>query len=161
MKLGKTFWGLLFISIGLLFLINFIFRIESVSVNKFWPIFLFIPGLILELNYFITHRNSWTLVPGSILSIYGVLFFVMSYIGWRNVQYVWPVFILTVAVGLFQLYYFSGKPKKLLIPVRILLAVGTIAWAVIILCSFSQNLNLSIVIAVIFVAGGAYFLLKK
>jgi len=39
-------------------------------------------------------------------------------------EYLWPIFPLGVAIGLFQLYLFGGREKELLIPVGILGAIS-------------------------------------
>ncbi len=39
-------------------------------------------------------------------------------------EYLWPIFPLGVAIGLFQLYLFGGREKRLLIPIGILGAVS-------------------------------------
>jgi len=39
-------------------------------------------------------------------------------------EYLWPVFILAPAAGLFQLYLFGPRVKALLIPVGILTGIG-------------------------------------
>ena len=86
--------------------------------------FLLIPGIVFELSYFIYRKDAGLLVPGGILITYGLLFLVNVISGWHLMEYLWPIFPLGVAIGLFQLYLFGGREKGLLIPVGILGAVS-------------------------------------
>ncbi|HEY5584712.1 MAG TPA: DUF5668 domain-containing protein [Ruminiclostridium sp.] len=87
--------------------------------SKFWPLFIIIPGLIFHYSFF-TGKTSdaGLLVPGGILLVTGVTCQLsMLFNLW---EFLWPGFILAVAVGLFELYAFGTREKGLLIPVFLL-----------------------------------------
>ena len=121
MKTGNIITGIILILLGGLFLLLNLDLIDiSLNLANHWPIFLLIPGLIFEFSYFINRKEPGVLVPGGILLTYGVLFYINIYYGWGMMTYLWPVFPLGVAFGLFQLYLFGGRDKALLVPVFIL-----------------------------------------
>ena len=115
--------GLLLLCIGVLLILSNFGVIEIVWDNL-WPLFLLIPGILFELSYFIYRKDAGLLVPGGILITYSLLFLVNVIYGWSLMEYLWPIFPLGVAIGLFQLYLFGGREKGLLIPVGILGAIS-------------------------------------
>jgi len=115
--------GLSLLFIGVLIILANFGVIEIVWENL-WPLFLLIPGIVFELSYFIYRKDAGLLVPGGILITYGLLFLVNVIYGWRLMEYLWPIFPLGVAIGLFQLYLFGVREKGLLIPVGILGAIS-------------------------------------
>jgi len=123
MKKINYLFGLLLLCIGVMLILSNFGVIEIVWENL-WPLFLLIPGIVFELSYFIYRKDAGLLVPGGILITYGLLFLVSVIYGWRLMEYLWPIFPLGVAIGLFQLYLFGGREKGLLIPVGILGAIS-------------------------------------
>jgi len=119
MKRINYLFGLLLLLIGVLLILSNFGVIEIVWDNL-WPLFLLIPGMLFELGYFISRKDAGLLVPGGILTTYGLLFLVYVNYGWHLMDILWPLFPLGVAIGLFQLYLFGGREKGLLIPVGIL-----------------------------------------
>lgn len=124
--------GGILVILGVLFLFNnmgFIsFRIWDIFklFNKFWPaICLILPGLMFHYGFFRgNHRDPGLLVPGGILTVLGLAFqFNMLFGGWHIM---WPIYILSVAVGLFELYLFGNRDRGLLIPVTILGGISAI-----------------------------------
>jgi len=122
-KNSNYIFGFLLLFIGVLLILSNFGIIEIVWENL-WPLFLLIPGILFELSYFIYRKDAGLLVPGGILITYGLLFLVNVSYGWRLMEYLWPIFPLGVAIGLFQLYLFGGREKGLLIPVGILGAIS-------------------------------------
>lgn len=97
--------------------------------SRFWPLFLIIPGLIFHFSYFTAKTpDAGLLVPGGILLVMGFTCQIsMLFDVWG---YMWPGFILAVAVGLFELYLFGTREKGLLIPVFILGGLSLIFFSV-------------------------------
>lgn len=124
---GTMIIGLLLILIGVLAIFdNFgIFEIYfdifdiGFLFSHFWPMFIIVVGLVFHYTFF-TGKSSdaGLLVPGGILLVIGITCQIsMLFDLWG---YMWPGFILAVAVGLFELYLFGTREKGLLIPVFIL-----------------------------------------
>ena len=123
MKKINYLFGLFLLFIGVLLILSN-FGVIEIIWEDLWPLFLLIPGILFELSYFIYRKDAGLLVPGGILITYGLLFLVNVIYGWRLMEYLWPIFPLGVAIGLFQLYLFGGREKGLLIPVGILGAIS-------------------------------------
>ncbi len=114
MKKGNSLIGVLLLGLGSIALLNNIGIINfDFAIWKFWPLFLLIPGLVFELQYFNNDAPVGLLVPGGILTTYGVLFMYCSFFGYGSLAYLWPIFLGGVGVGLFQLYYFGDRAKPL------------------------------------------------
>lgn len=121
---GKVLGGIL-VCLGVLFLLQSLglFSFWSVLgfiISRFWAtLFIILPGLLFHLKFFSgSRRDPGILVPGGILLVIGAtLQFNMLFGGWGVT---WPLFIFSVAFGLFELYCFGNREKGLLIPVGIL-----------------------------------------
>ncbi len=124
---GTMIAGVVLIVLGVLFLLsNFglfeiyfdVFDIGFLFAH-FWPMFLIIPGVVFHYAYFRAKApDAGLLVPGGILLVTGLTCQIsMLFDLW---SFMWPGFILAVAVGLFELYLFGTREKGLLIPVFIL-----------------------------------------
>jgi hypothetical protein len=124
---GTMFIGLVLILVGILYLLNnfgifqIYFDIFDIGFifSRFWPLFIIIPGLIFHYSFFTAKTpDAGLLVPGGILLVAGFTCQLsMLFDLWA---YLWPGFMLAVAVGLFELYVFGTREKGLLIPVFIL-----------------------------------------
>jgi hypothetical protein len=135
MKKINYIFGLLLLCIGVLLILSNFGVIEIVWGNL-WPLFFLIPGILFELSYFIYRKDdgnrggigdfpgSSLLVLGGIFITYGLLFCVNVIYGWHLMEYLWPIFLLGVAIGLLQAYLFGAREKYLLIPVGILGAIS-------------------------------------
>jgi len=164
MKRDNMFLGALLIVVGLLFLLArvvFDYKIISFDSGDFWPIIVLAIGVTFELIFFRTGKASGFLVPGGILTTIGVLFFFEVATKWSFSAYTWPVYILAVAIGLFQLYLFGGKQRGLLIPVFILTSVAAIAVICIIFEVFLSAVDLGFIIPIILIAGGLLFIFRR
>ncbi|MFZ5990077.1 MAG: hypothetical protein ACOYWZ_23520 [Bacillota bacterium] len=158
MKRGSPIWGLILIFIGGLLLYSNAFNVNIFGWHTLWPIFVLGPGLVFEMSYFIGRKAPGLLVPGGILTTIGLLFFFETFTGWRFAAYTWPIYILSVAIGLFQLYLFSGRPKALLIPVSILTAVAMVSLSIIVLNSFMSFIDFGLIIPLALLTLGGYII---
>lgn len=124
---SNVFVGLILVILGVLFfsknILNFDFDIGHL-IAIFWPsLFLILPGLIFHSGFFTSsNRDAGLLVPGGILLFSGITSQVsMMFDLWG---YLWPGFIISVAIGLFELYLFGNRDAGLLVPVGILSVTG-------------------------------------
>lgn len=118
--------GAAFILVGTLVLLSNLGYL-SFSWSYIWPMALLIPGIYMHISFFTgLDKNPGILVPGGILTTYGVLFYANVILGWDLMSDLWPVFLIGIALGLFELYIFGGQDKALLIPVAILGGLGFI-----------------------------------
>lgn len=79
--------------------------------SLFWPLLILLPGALLHFFYFNRTLPAGALVPGGILVTVSLLFFFCNLFGWDMMEYVWPGFILAVAVGLYEYYIYGNAPK--------------------------------------------------
>jgi len=161
MKRDNITWGILLIFLGVLILLNRVYGINLLSISYLWPLFILIPGLCFEFGYFINKRASGLLVPGGILTVIGLLFLFQTYTDWRFAAIIWPICVLSVAFGLFQLYIFGRRSSGLLVPVFILGSIGIIGLFSMIYGELLPWLNYGLVLPIILILLGVYILVKK
>lgn len=161
MKTRNFFWGALLIAIGTLLMLNNFYDLEIFRISKLWPLIILIPGLIFEFEYFSTKRNPGLLVPGGILSTIGLLFLFETFTNFHYAAYTWPIYPLALAIGLFQLYLYYGRPSGLLVPVFIFGGVSITAFVIMFLQNFYPWVNSSIVFPVLLILLGLFVLTKN
>lgn len=157
MKKNYSFIGLILIAIGILALILktvFDFSLLEFGANDFWVFIVLLVGLSFELGYFLTGRNPGLLVPGGIITTIALLFMFEITTNWRFAEYTWPIYILSVAIGLFQLYLFYHRPKGLLIASLIIGGVAAFFMACSLFASITSIISTSIFIPVALIAAG-------
>lgn len=159
MKKSGIFWGVILIVAGVFLLIDNLTNWRILSMERFWPIFILIPGLAFEIAYFSKKDNPGLLVPGGILTVIGLSFFFETFTNWQFAAYTWPIYPLAVAIGLFQLYLFSKRDRGLLVPVFILTAVSLVSFATMFFNSIQRWVDLGIVIPVLLVVAGLIILI--
>lgn len=164
MRKDNIIWGLLFIFIGIFFLLGRFYN-NFLGFGALWPLFILIPGMIFESNYFTSRNDPGLLVPGGILTTIGILFLFETFTGWRFSAYTWPVYPLSVAVGLFQLYLYSGRSPGLLVPVGILGGISVIAFLAMILKATLGMLpnwfSFGLLVPVCLIILGIYIIFKR
>jgi hypothetical protein len=146
--------GVILILIGVLSILNKVFHINFFSFGSLWPLFILIPGVLFEFSYFTTGKSPGLLVPGGILTTLGFLFLFETFTSWKFAEYTWPIYPLSVAIGLFQLYIFGRKPKGLLIPIFILSFVSIISFFSMFLKGIFSWIDSSIVFPIVLIAIG-------
>ncbi|MEN6314108.1 MAG: hypothetical protein ABFD25_07670 [Clostridiaceae bacterium] len=155
--------GILIILGGLLLASKLLFNnsILTLGPEDFWPMIILLLGVGFELAYFITLRAPGLLVPGGILTTCGILFFFEVLTNWKFAAYTWPVYLLGVTIGLFQLYLFSGRHKGLLVAAGILGGIVLACFIIILFRIFLGTIDISLVIPVILVLGGLALVFGK
>lgn len=128
MNKGNSVVGIILIVLGGLFLADRYTNFHFASIELLWPLFVLIPGLMFEAGYFSKRDNPGLLVPGGILTVIGGTFLFSTFTNWHYSYYTWPMYLLAVSFGLFQLYWFGKKEKALLIPIGILAFVALSAY---------------------------------
>lgn len=98
--------------------------------HLFWPVLILLPGLLLHFFYFNRMLPAGVLVPGGILVTYSLMFFYCNLFGWGSLSYLWPGFILGVAIGLYELHLFDRhSPRGVWLASIILAAVSAVFFA--------------------------------
>ena len=91
-----------------------------------WPLVPLGLGVILHWVAFTEKGSEALFIPGGLLTIVGALFLACQILGWDILEYLWPVFPLSVGVGFLEAYLFGGRHVELLIPAVPTLGVGII-----------------------------------
>ncbi|NUU98898.1 hypothetical protein XO12_01855 [Marinitoga sp. 1154] len=148
--------GMFLIIIGIYLIFSNIFNI-NISWNYIWPLFILIPGIKFEYDYFKYKKNPGILVPGGVLTTIGIIFLINSFLGNEVLNLLWPGFVLAPAVGLFQMYL-ATKRKNLLFPSFLLSGISIIF--------FIEEISNSVrvwnyAVGIVFILFGLMFLRKK
>ena len=154
MKALRLIIGFLLILAGVTSLVTYVFHLENYLVHNLWFLLILIPGLYFEMNYFQTRKNPGQLVPGGILTVIGLLFCFEILTRWDYSNYTWPIYLLAVAFGLFQLYLYDHQDKGLLIPITILCLISFLFYLQLFISS-------SLLLAIFLIIIGLYILLRK
>lgn len=160
----RTISGLVLLLLGACLFLN---QGETFGPGKifayFWPSLFVIPlGLFFHWLYFaiIGRKGVGLLIPGGILFTAGVICQIAML--FNNWAYMWPGFILAVAIGLFEFYWFGNRNKWLLIPINILTVLSLLFFAVFSIGSIYSKFVLSQpIFAIVFIIAGAMVLLMK
>jgi len=123
MKTSDMIVGIGLVILGFLFLSENFGYIEF-NFQNVWPVFVMLGGIGFTIGYLQDRKNYGLLMPASILTIYGLLFFYCSIEGWYMMSVWWPVFIIGPGIGFFMMYILGGREKGLLFPATILTVIG-------------------------------------
>ena len=116
--------GILILAAGVVILLGKL-GVFSFIGNLFWPLLILIPGVLLHVFFFGRMLPSAVLVPAGILSTYGLLFLFGNIAGWGSMRYLWPIFILGVAIGLYEYFLFDmSKPRGAQVAAMVLAVVA-------------------------------------
>lgn len=91
--------------------------------RTFWPLLFLVPGVIFHLLFFWRKGPAELLVPGAILVLYSVMFFIAIIGGWQTMKYIWPGFLLGIAAGLYEYLLLSRNRHNGLWIITLILAV--------------------------------------
>jgi len=132
-------------------------------IGYFWASMFIIPlGVFFHWLYFQVNSRKGVglLVPGGILLTVGIVCQIsMLTGGW---EYMWPGFIMAPAIGLFELYWFGGRNKWLLIPINILMILSMLFFMVFTIGSlFSVKIFGQPFLAIVLILGGAVMLIRN
>ncbi|EPR13282.1 hypothetical protein [Ruminiclostridium papyrosolvens] len=157
MKKSYSLVGTLLIGAGaLLLVLKMLFGINFLDLNTgdFWVFIVLLIGLTFEFSYFLTGRKPGLLIPGGIITTIGLLFMFEVATNWYFAEYTWPVYILSVAVGLFQMYLFSNREKGLLIASVIIAGISAFFFACMFFNTILTFIKPSLFIPVALIAAG-------
>jgi hypothetical protein len=125
MKTSDIIVGIFLIILGILFLADNFGYVEF-DIGEIWPLLLVIGGAGFWVGFFQNRKNHGLLMPGTILIIFGLIFWYSANNGWYQMEYLWPGFMIGPGLGFFMMYFFGEREKALLIPAGILTGMGLI-----------------------------------
>ncbi len=114
--------GLILIALGILFLLP---RFTDLRLGQLWPYIILGGGILFFLGFILNRSDFGLLMPGTILTVSGLLFIYCTVEGWWLMRDLWPLFIIAPGLGFVLMYLFGKREYGLLVPAGILLAVGS------------------------------------
>jgi len=122
-----------------------------------WPLFILVPGLLFHALFFSRIWPAGVLVPGGILTTYALMFLFCNVVGWGAMSYLWPGFILGVAVGLYELHLFGRNAER-----GVLIAAMILAGVAVGLFGMTLLFKLGVyVIVLLLVLAGVFMIMRK
>ena len=117
--------GLILIIIGGAALYNSLFLDNLFSMRNMWPLFILLPGLFLEIDYFsnFRHRDASVLIPGGILTLTGSFFLIKEFLPIMD-SLSSPIFMVILGLALLQYYVAKPKDRGLLVISLALIIIG-------------------------------------
>jgi hypothetical protein len=116
-------WGVILLLAGVVLILAEAHIISSVE-SLILPVILLGLSLAFHMQYFMNSgRNEGLLVPGGILLAYGLMALAVLQFG-ISFEKLAPVLILGPALGLFEMYVFSGGRSGSMVPVFVLTVIG-------------------------------------
>jgi len=109
--------------LGILLLFQNFGYIE-INFADLWPFLVILGGIGFWIGFLGNRKNYGLLMPGTILTIYGIMFLYCEVEGWYMMQYIWPFFLLGPGFGFYFMYLLGNRDKDLLIPGTILTLLG-------------------------------------
>ncbi|MBD2844424.1 hypothetical protein IDH44_04415 [Paenibacillus sp. IB182496] len=148
--------GILMLIAGIVILLGKLGLFSFIG-SVFWPLIVLIPGVLLHVLYFGRILPAIALIPGGMLSTYALVFLYCNLFGWQSLQYLWPFFILGVAVGLYEYYMFElTRPHGAQVAAIVLAAAAAVCIGFMLLWSWGIYL-----IAAALIAAGAWMVFGR
>lgn len=153
---NKLTTGIFILAAGIIILLGK-WGVFSFLLKTLWPLLLLIPGIILHLWHFYRKGSAELLLVGGILVVYSIIFFIGIIGGWGTLKYIWPGFILGIAVGLFEYDRFGRRYQQGVLAGALILGVLSIVLLSLSLFTWS----LIYVLAIILIIGGIYLIIAR
>ena len=115
--------GFILIALGMLLLLP---KVTDISMRELWPLIVLGGGILFIVGFFINRTDYGLLMPGSILTVCGLVFAYCAYEGWHTMRDLWPFFLMGPGLGFALMYLFGKREQGLLIPAGILLGLGAL-----------------------------------
>jgi hypothetical protein len=161
MKKRNSLFGIILIFIGSVLLADQIYGINFLSFSNFWPIFILVPGVLLEISFFSLKKEPAILVLGGLLTTTGLLFIFETSTNWQYSTETWPIYTFGLAIGLFQYYLFSKKNKLLLFFIFLIAFISLFSFAINFLGNIYIWLSYGLLLPCLIIAIGIYVFLKN
>lgn len=118
--------GIILIILGGAALYNSIFLEDLFSMRNMWPLFILLPGLFLQIDYFSNYRyrDPSVLIPGGLLTLIGGFYLLKEFVPIMD-RLTAPIFMVILGLALLQYYVAKPKDRGLLMISITLILTGT------------------------------------
>ena len=153
--------GLILILIGGGALYNAIFLNDLFSMRNMWPLFILLPGLFLEIDYFSNYRyrDASVLIPGGLLTLIGGFFLVKEFVPIMD-GLTSTIFMVFFGFSLLQYYLAKPKDRGILVISIALILIGSFLTYGRYLGDFPYWFNFSTVRAFLILLLGVYLVFR-
>lgn len=148
--------GLLIIIAGIVILLGKL-GVFGFLGRSLWPLVILIAGLVLHWLYFSRRKQPILLIPGGILTVWGLVFVICNIWGWGLMAYVWPMLLFGVAVGLYEYYLYENLRSNLLLWVSF--SLGLISF-LFFFFSLMRTGGIYLIVAIL-IGGGIWLILGR
>ncbi|WP_433946117.1 hypothetical protein [Paenibacillus sp. SN-8-1] len=153
---NKLVTGIFILAAGIVILLGKL-GVFSFLGFTLWPLIFLVPGILLHLLFFARRGSAVLLVPGGILTVYGILFFILNFSGSGVLAYIWPLFILGIAIGLFEYDMLAfPRPAGVFLIAVILTAVTAVIYGITLL-----SISIIYLLALLLIAGGVWLIVAR
>ena len=115
--------GIALILLGIVFLLpNF----TDMRERDLWPLLVLGPGILFFVLFLADRTNYGLIMPATILTVSGVLFFYCTVEGWHMMRTLWPFFMIAPGIAFLLMYMVGRKEGAFLVPGIILTAAGVV-----------------------------------
>lgn len=148
--------GILLIVVAIILLLGKLGVFSYIGV-MLWPLLIILVGAGFHFLFFSGLLPAGLLVPGGILVTHGLIFLICNIFSWELMKYLWPGFILGVAIGLYEYYMFNNRSERgLLIASMIIGIVSIVLFGLTLLVT----IGIYLIIAVLILAG-LFMIIRK
>lgn len=153
--------GIILILIGGGALYNAIFLNDLFSMRNMWPLFILLPGLFLEIDYYSNYRyrDASVLIPGGLLTLIGGFFLVKEFVPIIDAL-TGTIFMVIFGFALLQYYLAKPKDRGILIISIALILIGSFLTYGRYLGEFPYWFNFSTVRAFLILLLGVYLVFR-
>ncbi|USB34477.1 hypothetical protein [Paenibacillus sp. YPG26] len=122
-----------------------------------WPLIFLVPGILLHLLFFTGRSSAVLLVPGGTLTVYGILFFILNFSASGMLAHLWPLFILGIAVGLFEYDMLAfPRPAGVFLIAVVLTAITVVIYGITLL-----SISIIYLFALLLIVGGVWLIVAR
>lgn len=153
---NKLMTGVFILAAGVIILLGKL-GVFSILGRALWPLLLLIPGILLHLWHFWRKGPSELLLPGAVLVVYSLVFFIGVFGGFQTLKFTWPFFVFGIAAGLFEYNYFSPRRQNgILIASLVLgaLSLFLLGWTLF-------SLSVVYILAALLIIGGIWLIATR
>jgi hypothetical protein len=125
MKTSDYLIGLALVALGLLFLFDN-FGVIEFDFGRLWPVIVILVGVGFWIGFYKNRDEFGLIIPGTILVVYGLLFWISIIFNMSIGNGLWPVFILGPGLGFLLIYLIAKRDPGFLIPGAILTGLAVL-----------------------------------
>ncbi len=151
--------GIILIAVGLLFIAGKFLNLGGIT--RLWPLFLFIPVVVLASTLLRDPRkNSGTVIPAVILTVLGIFFLWLNFTDWEHISIAWPIFIIAPGLGVLSSWLIT-RERSQLTAACVILTVGLALFFRTLLHHWGIAIDRLVLLGIVLVVSGILVLIMR